>query len=92
MCINDFDANQVFLSMQESPQLWYNVPIIFLKAKKADTIRTILGLEKTAKYAALVDFLDPNLNYKLGPYLDRCLQCSSANGHSKNIYRNRSTR
>ena len=37
---NEFDANQVFLSMQESPQLWYNVPIIFLKAKKADTIRT----------------------------------------------------
>ena len=67
---NDFDANQVFLSMQESPQLWYNVPIIFLKAKKADTIRSILGLDKTAKYAALVDFLDPNLNYKLGPYLD----------------------
>ena len=67
---NDFDANQVFLSMQESPQLWYNVPIIFLKAKKADTIRTILGLKKTAKYAALVDFLDPNLNYKLGPYLE----------------------
>ena len=67
---NDFDANQVFLSMQESPQLWYNVPIIFLKAKKADTIRTLLGLKNTAKYAALVDFLDPNLNYKLGPYLD----------------------
>ena len=66
----EFDANQVFLSMQESPQLWYNVPIIFLKAKKADTIRTILGLEKKAKYAALVDFLDPNLNYKLAPYLD----------------------
>jgi cytochrome c-type biogenesis protein CcsB len=67
---NEFDANQVFLSMQESPQLWYNVPIIFLKAKKADTIRTLLGLEKTAKYAALVDFLDPNLNYKLAPYLE----------------------
>ena len=67
---NDFDANQVFLSMQESPQLWYNVPIIFLKAKKADTIRTLLGLKNTAKYAALVDFLDPNLNYKLGPYLN----------------------
>ncbi len=80
-----FDANQVFLSMQESPQLWYNVPIIYLKAKKADTIRTILGLEKSAKYAALVDFLDPNLNYKLGPYLDRCLQCVSANSHSKYI-------
>jgi cytochrome c-type biogenesis protein CcsB len=65
-----FDANQVFLSMQESPQLWYNVPLIYLKAKKADTIRTLLGLNKTAKYAALVDFLDPNLDYKLGPYLE----------------------
>ena len=67
---NGFDANQVFLSMQESPQLWYNVPLIYLKAKKADTIRTILGLKKTAKYAALVDFLNPNLDYKLGPYLE----------------------
>ena len=65
-----FDANQVFLSMQESPQLWYNVPLIFLKAKKADTIRSILGLNKTAKYAALADFLSPNLNYKLGPFLE----------------------
>ena len=65
-----FDANQVFLSMQESPQLWYNVPLIYLKAKKADTIRTLLGLNKSAKYAALVDFLDPNLDYKLGPYLE----------------------
>jgi cytochrome c-type biogenesis protein CcsB len=67
---NGFDANQVFLSMQESPQLWYNGPLIYLKAKKADTIRTILGLKKTAKYAALVDFLNPNLDYKLGPYLE----------------------
>ena len=27
-------ANQIFLSIQESPMLWYNVPIIYLKAKK----------------------------------------------------------
>ena len=31
---NDFDANQVYLSMQESPLLWYSVPLIFLKSKK----------------------------------------------------------
>ena len=30
---NNYEANQVFLSMQESPQLWYNVPIIYLKPK-----------------------------------------------------------
>ncbi len=80
-----FDANQVFLSMQESPQLWYNVPLIYLKAKKADTIRTLLGLNKTAKYAALVDFLSPNLDYKLGPYLEDAYSASSAHGYSKDI-------
>ena len=67
---NNYEANQVFLSMQESPQLWYNVPIIYLKPKKADTIRSVIGLEKEQKYAALIDFLDKNLNYKLGPYLE----------------------
>ena len=67
---NNYEANQVFLSMQESPQLWYNVPIIYLKPKKADTIRSIIGLPKEQKYAALIDFLDKNLNYKLGPFLE----------------------
>ena len=66
----NYTANQVFLSMQESPQLWYNVPIIYLKPKKADTIRSLIGIPKSQKYAALIDFLDSNLNYKLGPYLE----------------------
>ncbi|MGC6438790.1 MAG: cytochrome c biogenesis protein CcsA [Flavobacteriaceae bacterium] len=66
----NYTANQVFLSMQESPQLWYNVPIIYLKPKKADTIRSLIGIPKIQKYAALIDFLDSNLNYKLGPYLE----------------------
>ena len=66
----EYNSNQVFLSMQESPQLWYNVPIIYLKTKKADTIRNIIGIPENQKYAALVDFLDVNLNYKLGPYLE----------------------
>ncbi|MDA8572307.1 cytochrome c biogenesis protein CcsA [Flavobacteriaceae bacterium] len=66
----DYTSNQVFLSMQESPQLWYNVPIIYLKPKKADTIRSLIGIPKEQKYAALIDFLDKNLNYKFGPFLE----------------------
>jgi len=66
----NYTSDQIFLSMQESPQLWYNIPIIYLKLKKADTIRSIIGISKDQKYAALVDFLDNNLNYKLGPYLE----------------------
>ena len=42
----EFDANQVYLSMQESPLLWYSVPLVFLKSKKADSIRSIIGVSK----------------------------------------------
>lgn len=66
----DFNANQAFLSMQESPFLWYNVPIIYLKMKKADTIRTLIGLDKSQKYATLAHFFTPQGNYKLSPYLE----------------------
>ncbi|TJY35819.1 cytochrome c biogenesis protein [Pontimicrobium aquaticum] len=64
-----FDANQVFLSMQESPFLWYNVPIIYLKLKKADTIRSIIGLEKGEKYATFAHFFTERGEYKLDPYM-----------------------
>ncbi|MBT8266216.1 MAG: cytochrome c biogenesis protein CcsA [Bacteroidia bacterium] len=65
-----FNADQIFLSMQESPILWYNVPIIYLKAKKADTIRNLIGIDKSRKYATLADFFTGNGSYKLGPYLE----------------------
>jgi len=65
----EFDANQAFLSMQESPLLWYNVPIIYLKLKKADTIRSIIGLDKSEKYATLAHFFTEQGNYRLSDYL-----------------------
>ena len=65
----DFDATQLYLSMQESPLLWYDVPVIYLRKKKADTIRNIIGLDKSEKYATLRHFFTPDGRYKLGPYL-----------------------
>ena len=65
----EFDANQAFLSMQESPFLWYNVPIIYLKMKKADTIRSLIGLDKSEKYATLAQFFTEKGEYKLGRYM-----------------------
>ncbi len=78
-----FDANQIFLSIQESPMLWYNVPIIYLKAKKDDSIRKLIGLDKTAKYAALSDFLTEEGNYKLAPYLDEAYKAQLPNAFQK---------
>ncbi len=79
----EFDANQVFLSIQESPLLWYNVPIIYLKPQKGDSIRRLIGVEKDQKYIALVDFFTPEGNYKLAPYLEEAYKAQIPNGFQK---------
>ncbi len=77
------DANQVFLSIQESPQLWYNVPIIYLKPKKADSIRSLIGVNKEDKYVTLADFFTERGEYKLAPYLNEAYKAQVPNGFQK---------
>ncbi|MFL0354591.1 cytochrome c biogenesis protein [Xanthomarina sp. GH4-25] len=79
----DFDANQVFLSIQESPLLWYNVPIIYLKPQKADSLRKIIGVGKDEKYVSLVNFFTENGSYKLAPYLEEAYKAQIPNGFQK---------
>ena len=79
----DFNANQVYLSIQESPTLWYNVPIIYLKPKKADSIRKLIGIPKENKYATLADFFTDRGQYKLAPYLDEAYKAQVPNGFQK---------
>ena len=79
----DFDANQIFLSTQESPMLWYNVPIIYLALKKADTIRHIIGVDAKENYVSLADFFTERGDYKLAPYLDEAYKTNAPNGYQK---------
>ncbi|XMO85676.1 cytochrome c biogenesis protein CcsA [Algibacter sp. AS12] len=79
----DFDANQVFLSIQESPMLWYNVPIIYLKPKKGDSIRRLLGANKDVSYVPLADFFSDRGEYKLAPFLDEAYKAQVPNGFQK---------
>ncbi len=79
----DFDANQVYLSIQESPLLWYNVPIIYIKLKKGDSIRKLIGINKEEKYATLADFFTVRGEYKLAPYLDEAYKAQVPNGFQK---------
>jgi len=78
-----FEANQVFLSIQESPMLWYNVPIIYLKLKKGDSIRKLIGADIDAKYVPLADFFSKRGEYKLAPYLDEAYKAQVPNGFQK---------
>ncbi len=79
----EFDANQVYLSMQESPLLWYSVPLVFLKSKKADSIRSIIGVSKDLKHASLVDFFTERGDYKLAPYLEEAYRAAVPNAFQK---------
>ncbi|EDP70515.1 hypothetical protein FBALC1_07148 [Flavobacteriales bacterium ALC-1] len=81
----DFNASQVFLSIQESPMLWYNVPIIYLKPRKADSIRTIIGLDYDQKYSSFIDYFTPDGIYKLTPYLEEAYRAQVPTGFQKEI-------
>lgn len=81
----DFNATQVFLSIQESPLLWYNVPIIYLKPRKADSIRTIIGIDYGEKHTSLINFFTPDGRYKLGPYLEEAYKAQVPSGFQKEV-------
>jgi len=78
-----FDANQVLLSIQESPLFWYEVPIIYLSPKKGDTIRSIIGVDKSEKFVSLINFLNDDGTYKLSPYLEEAYSAQIPNGYQK---------
>jgi cytochrome c-type biogenesis protein CcsB len=81
----DFDATQVFLSIQESPMLWYNMPIIYLTPRKADSIRTIIGIDKSQKHVSLLDFFTPDGRNKLGPYLEEAFDAQVQGGFLQEV-------
>ncbi|WP_298136890.1 cytochrome c biogenesis protein CcsA [Flavobacterium sp.] len=65
----DMNSDQVFLSMTQFPQAWFEVPIIYIK-KGNDSIRKIIGIGKDEQYASLKSFIDERGNYKLSKYLE----------------------
>ena len=60
----DLDANQVFLSIQENPKLWFNVPIIYIKPDNTK-LRDIIEIPQDQKYARLADFFTERGVYKI---------------------------
>jgi len=46
----EMNSDQVFISMTQFPQIWYEVPLIFMKAGN-DSIRKLIGLKSDVKRA-----------------------------------------
>lgn len=69
------NADQVLISMTESPALWYNVPLIYVKPNN-DSIRHITGVDEGQKYLAMTDFFDRTGSYKLSPFLENAYKAA----------------
>ncbi|OWP87562.1 cytochrome C biogenesis protein [Flavobacterium covae] len=80
----EMNSDQVFLSMTQFPQVWYEIPIIFMQ-KDNDSIHKLLGIEKKAKYAKLIDFFDERGNYKLSQQLDKAYKAIVPNQFEKDF-------
>ena len=80
----DMNADQVMMSIIESPALWYNIPIIYLK-RGNDSLRKILGVESKQKHTSLVSFFDSQGNYKISSQLEGAYRAAIPNQFQKDF-------
>jgi cytochrome c-type biogenesis protein CcsB len=80
----DMNSDQVFVSMTQFPQAWFEVPLIYIK-KGNDSIRKIIGIDKDEKYASLKSFIDERGNYKLSKYLESAYKAQVPNNFEKDF-------
>jgi len=64
--IYGMNSVQVFLEMNSNPNLWVNIPIIKISNKE---LRKVLGIK--SNYAAYMDFITANSQYKLHSLVDK---------------------
>ena len=80
---NSLNSDQILISIMQTPVLWYNVPIIYLK-RGNDSIRKIIGLADDQKYA-FVSFFDEDGNYKIASQLEEAYRSSIPNQFQKDF-------
>ncbi|MDQ7960299.1 cytochrome c biogenesis protein CcsA [Flavobacterium lindanitolerans] len=79
-----YNSDQVFLSMSQYPEVWFNVPFVYLK-KDNDSLHKILGVDLKAKHVPFISFFDEQGNYKLSPYLDEAYKAAIPNQFQKDF-------
>jgi cytochrome c-type biogenesis protein CcsB len=78
------NSDQVFLSMTQYASYWIEIPIIYIKSGN-DSIRKIIGIDKTAEFAPFVSFFDEKGNYKLSKYLEDAFKSANPNQFEKDF-------
>jgi cytochrome c-type biogenesis protein CcsB len=78
------NSDQVFLSMTQFSNVWYEVPLIYIKPGN-DSIRKIIGIPASQKFAKFINFFDDKGNYKLSQYLDTAYKSANPNQFEKDF-------
>jgi len=60
----EMNATQVFLSIQQNPRLWFQIPIIYIE-KGNTKLRDIIGIPHDQRDATLANFFDDKGMYKI---------------------------
>ncbi len=66
-----YTPSQIFLSMVEFQDFWYQVPFVYLGKKHNKEIRKVLGVDENAKFARFSDFITDDGIYKIGKAVDK---------------------
>jgi cytochrome c-type biogenesis protein CcsB len=78
------NSDQVFLSMTQFAQVWYEVPFVYININN-DSIRKIIGIPKRQKFAKFVDFFDVKGTYKLTKYLEEASKAGNPDQFQKDF-------
>lgn len=79
-----FDADQALLSMIQFPELWYNVPLIYVHSGN-DSIRELIGAPIDRTRLPLSAFFDSNGMYKIGGPVNEAYKAMVPNQFEKDF-------
>lgn len=80
---NALTSDQVFLSMLQYPELWYEAPII--KLKENNKLTEILNLEPGTQFVSLSDLFYENGSYRLISYLSDAYSAFIPNNFQESV-------
>ena len=80
----EMNATQVFLSIQQNPRAWFQIPIIYIE-KGNTKLRDIVGIPHEQKYASLASFFDNKGNYKIGEIQQEAQKTNIKSKYEKDV-------
>jgi cytochrome c-type biogenesis protein CcsB len=80
----NMNADQVFISMTQFPEVWYEIPLVYLK-RNNDSLRKIIGIDVKSETTSLISFFDERGNYKFKKQLEEANKAPIPNQFQKDF-------